>query len=270
MRGDLEGLAADHVLAVGDEDDDFAALALALEELGAGGEAFADGGAGGVIGFAEGIESPFVIEGEGADEKWAAGEADDADAVVGAFGDEFGDDFFEGGAAIGAFAFVVKIHFSHGAAVVEGEHDVDAFGGIGQVAARGAGAGEGEAEEGEGEQWENPAIEAGVAARGAAEAFEGSKGWKRDGGEWAAFAEEVGESGNHEESEDEPGVGELELVWLWREIHCSREVFIGFGVGARVGKVSKLSVTFVSCLISISYEIYRRLISSISVKISVK
>ena len=74
----------------------------------------------------------------------------------------------------------MKIHFSHGTAEVQGEHDVDAFGGIGNVTARGARAGDGEAEKRKREERENPAVESGVTAWDAAEAFERGEGWKSD------------------------------------------------------------------------------------------
>jgi hypothetical protein len=62
---------------------DLGAVGVLLEEIDGGEECPADAGAGGEIGFAEGIEGPLVIEGQRADEEGTAGEADDADAIVG-------------------------------------------------------------------------------------------------------------------------------------------------------------------------------------------
>ncbi len=92
----------------------------------------------------------IVIEGEGRGDVGLAGKGDEADAVVGAVIDKFGEDLLGEVDAVDAAAANLEILGGHAAGEVDGDNDVHAAGLDLGFAFDEAGLGEGDDEKGEG------------------------------------------------------------------------------------------------------------------------
>ena len=117
--------------------------------------------------FVEGVAQPLVIERDRAGVARAAGEGDEAHAVVGPAADEIVDHRLGDIDASDALAAVDEIVDVHGKRDIEGDHDVDAAGGAALVLVAPDRAGHGEDGGDEGEEGERQA----EAAGGVADAF---------------------------------------------------------------------------------------------------
>ena len=121
--GVLGGEGAGVVGAVGEEDDDFAFGVALPEAVDGGGDAVADGGSAAVehagVEALDALDEPGVVEGEGGDGVGEGGEADDADAVVGAVLEEAGDDVLGGVEAADALVGAGEVAGVHGFGEVE-------------------------------------------------------------------------------------------------------------------------------------------------------